>query len=74
MTRFCSIFSQLLQFFSRTDFQRVVVATQAEGHARGFTCWGQFVAMLFCQLGRAHSLREICGGLATKDGDISSEC
>jgi len=25
----------------------------------GSTCWGQFVAMLFCHLGRAQSLREI---------------
>jgi len=65
MTRFCSIFNQLLQLFPRTEFQRAVTATHAERHARGFTCWQQFVAMLFCQLGRAHSLREICGGLAS---------
>jgi hypothetical protein len=71
MTRFCSIFSQLLQLFPRTDFQRAVVATTAERHARGFTCWGQFVAMLFCQLGRAHSLREICGGLASCEGKLA---
>ena len=65
MTRFCSIFSQLLQIFPRAEFQRAVAQTDAERHARGFTCWQQFVAMLFCQLGRAHSLREICGGLAS---------
>src|ERR1700692_4701012 len=70
MSRFCSIFSQLLQLFPRTEFQRAVVATQAERHARGFTCWGQFVAMLFCQLGRAHSLREICGGLRSSEGKL----
>src|SRR6202790_3934847 len=70
MTRFCSIFSQLLQLFPRTEFQRAVAATKAERHARGFTCWGQFVAMLFCQLGRAHSLREICGGLASCEGKL----
>ncbi|MCD6526035.1 MAG: DUF4372 domain-containing protein [Desulfuromonas sp.] len=29
----------------------MVKETKAERHARGFTCWGQFVAMLFCQLG-----------------------
>ena len=63
MNRFCSIFSQLLQLFSRIEFQQAVKATKAERHARGFTCWGQFVAMLFRQLGRAHSLREITGGL-----------
>ena len=71
MTRFCSIFSQLLQLFPRVDFQKAVVATQAERHARGFTCWDQFVAMLFCQLGRAHSLREICGGLASCEGRLT---
>jgi hypothetical protein len=71
MTRFCSIFSQLLQLFPRTDFQRAVRETKAERHARGFTCWGQFVAMLFCQLGRAHSLREICGGLASCEGKLA---
>jgi Domain of unknown function (DUF4372)/Transposase DDE domain len=71
MTRFCSIFSQLLHLFPRTEFQKAVVATQAERHARGFTCWEQFVAMLFCQLGRAHSLREICGGLASCEGKLA---
>src|ERR1700682_4222075 len=71
MTRFCSIFSQLLQLFPRTEFQRAVAATKAERHARGFTCWGQFVAMLFCQLGRAHSLREIEGGLKSCEGKLA---
>ncbi len=71
MNRFSSVFSQLLHLFSRLEFQQAVKETRAERHARGFTCWGQFVAMLFCQLGRAHSLREICGGLATCEGKLS---
>ncbi len=71
MTRFSSMFSQLLNLFPRTEFQALVKRTYAERHARGFTCWGQFVAMLFCQLGRAHSLREICGGLASCEGKLS---
>ena len=70
MNRFCSIFSQLLQLFSRTEFQQAVKQTKAERHARGFTCWGQFVAMVFCQLGRAHSLREITGGLRSCEGKL----
>jgi hypothetical protein len=69
--RFSSIFSQLLKLFPRTEFQALVKEHRAERHARGFTCWGQFVAMLFCQLGRAHSLREICGGLASCEGKLS---
>jgi hypothetical protein len=70
MNRFCSMFSQLLQIFPRPEFQQAVKKTRAERHARGFTCWGQFVAMLFCHLGRAHSLREISGGLRSCEGKL----
>ena len=70
MNNFCSIFSQLLQLFPRYEFQKLVKKTKAERHARGFTSWGQFVAMLFCQLGRAHSLREITGGLRCCEGKL----
>jgi hypothetical protein len=59
------MFSQILKFIPRVEFESLVRRTRAERHARGFSSWGQFVAMLFCQLGRAHSLREICQGLAT---------
>ena len=71
MRAFCSMFSQLLQLFSRVEFASLVKKHRAERHARGFDCWTQFVAMLFCQLGRAHSLREICGGLASVEGKLN---
>lgn len=70
MNRVCSIFAQLLQLFPREQFQQAVQKHKAERHARGFTCWGQFVAMLFCQLGAARSLREICQGLAASEGKL----
>ena len=70
MNRVCSIFSQILQFFPRLEFEQLVQRHRAERHARGFTCWGQFIAMLFCQLGQAHSLREVCGGLAACEGKL----
>ena len=70
MSQVCSIFSQLLKLFPRAEFEQAVRQHRGERHARGFTCWGQFVAMLFCQLGRAQSLREICGGLAASQGKL----
>lgn len=70
MNVFCSIFSQLLQLFPRVEFQSLVKGHNAERHAKGFTCWGQFVSMLFCQLGRAHSLREIVNGLRSCEGKL----
>jgi Transposase DDE domain/Domain of unknown function (DUF4372) len=70
LSKVCSIFSQMLQLISRTGFDVAVRKHKAERHARGFSSWGQFVAMLFCQLGAAKSLREICGGLAASEGKL----
>ena len=70
MNRVSSIFSQLLQFFPRLEFEALTREHNAERHARGFTCWQQFVAMMFCQLAYAQSLREICGGLAALEGKL----
>lgn len=64
MLRTASLFSQLLQQIPRNAFACVVRAHGGERHAKGFTCWGQLTAMLFCQLAQADSLREICNGLA----------
>jgi hypothetical protein len=60
----------MLQLIPRTAFHQAVVKHKAERHARGFTCWGQLVAMLFCHLGQARSLREICNGLAACEGKL----
>jgi uncharacterized protein DUF4372 len=59
-----SLFNHLLQHFPRTEFAALVKKHGAERAAKGFTCSTQFVAMPFCQLGRADSLREICNGPA----------
>jgi len=65
-----SCFSQILSLIDRGAFERAVRHHRAEVGAKGFTCWQQFVAMLFCQLGAANSLREICGGLTTAMGKL----
>jgi hypothetical protein len=70
MVQVASIFSQLLQQFPRTLFQQLVFSEKAERHAKGFTCWAQFVAMLFCQLAQADSLRDICNGLRCCRGKL----
>jgi hypothetical protein len=67
----CSMFSQILKLIPRVEFERIVKETRAEYAAKGFSSWGQFVAMLFCQLGRAHSLREIEGGLKSCEGKLA---
>jgi hypothetical protein len=70
MVTVASCFSQVLSLVNRNDFARAVKEHGAEKGAKGFSCWDQFVAMLFCQMGAANSLREICGGLATAMGKL----
>ena len=70
MVKFSSLFGQLLHHFPRSEFAALVKAHGAEHGAKGFSCWTQLVAMLFCQLARADSLREICNGLACCLGKV----
>lgn len=71
MSKSSSMFAQLLSLFPRSRFDALVREFDAEKGAKGFTCWQQFVSMLFCQLGKAQSLREISGGLKTCEGKLS---
>jgi hypothetical protein len=66
-----SLFSQLLSVVNRHQFERRVKESGAEKGAKGFTCWSQFVAMMFCQLAQAKSLREISDGLACCEGKLN---
>lgn len=70
MVAVASCFAQILALIDRTDFARAVRQHAAERAAKGLSCWEHFVAMVFCQMGSAHSLREICGGLATALGKL----
>ena len=70
MIRTGSLFSQILSLFQRPDFARHVRELKTEHRAKGFTSWEQFVAMLFCQLAQARSLREISDGLKSCEGKL----
>lgn len=70
MIKVGSLFTQVLSLVDRGSFGRAVRQWDAERAAKGFRCWDQFVAMVFCQLGGADSLREISGGLSTALGKL----
>lgn len=70
MVTTASCFAQVLSLVDRNDFARAVRRHDAERGSKGFSCWDQFVSMVFCQLGGANSLREIHGGLATALGKV----
>jgi hypothetical protein len=53
------IFSQLLDFFPRRDFNACVHRYRGNYRTRGFSCLDQFLAMAFAQLTARRSLRDI---------------
>jgi len=61
-----TVFSQVIDFVPRHTFRRRVERYQGDYGVRRFTCWQQFLAMLFAQLTYRRSLRDIeaCLGAA----------
>lgn len=67
-----SMFAQLVQMMGgRLEFQNLVNKYQSDKGAKGLTTWSQFIAMLFCQLTGADSLREISDGLHSSLGKLN---
>ncbi|MEO6685044.1 MAG: IS4 family transposase [Dyadobacter sp.] len=54
------VFSQLLHFIDRYEFQKCVVKYNGDFRTREFNCWNQFIQLLFGQLTSRNSLRDIC--------------
>ncbi len=53
------IFSQLMSFFPRYEFNKCVCRYQGEYRTRNFSCLDQFLCMAFAQLTYRESLRDI---------------
>ena len=66
-----SLFSQIFQLIPRTTFERLIRETKSEDYTKGFSCWTQCVAMLFCQFTQSKSLREISDGLRITNGKLN---
>jgi len=53
------IFSQLMSFLPKHEFNKCVHRYQGEHHIRSFSCFDQFLCMAFAQLSYRESLRDI---------------
>lgn len=54
-----TVFSQVLDHLPRHTFRRTVKKYRGDHGVRAFTCWDQFLAMVFAQLTFRESLRDI---------------
>ncbi len=54
------VFTQLLQFINRYEFDKFVDKYNGDYRTRDFNCWNQFIQLFFGQLTARISLRDIC--------------
>ena len=54
------VFSQVLSFISRWEFDKCVKRYSGDFRTRELNCWNQFVQLFFGQLTSLNSLRDIC--------------
>jgi len=66
-----SLFNQVLQLVDRSIFNRLVEKHQTDKYSKGINTWTHFVSMLFMQLSKVDSLRDISNGLRSATGNLS---
>lgn len=54
------VFTQLLQFVNKYEFEKCVNRHKGDHRVRELNCWNQFVQLFFGQLTSLNSLRDIC--------------
>lgn len=53
------VFAQLVQFLDRSKFNRIVAKYQGDKYIKFFSCWNQLLVMMFGQLAKCESLRDL---------------
>ena len=53
------VFSQLASFLNRSKFNRIVAKYQGDSYIKHFSCWNQLKVLMFGQLSRRESLRDL---------------
>lgn len=66
-----TLFCQILVLVDRTIFNKLVNKHDTDKNSKGINSWTHFVSMLFMQLAKANSLRDISNGLRSATGDLN---
>lgn len=53
------IFAQLVQFLDRSKFNRIAANYHGDRYIKSFSCWNQLLVMMFGQLAKCESLRDL---------------
>lgn len=66
-----TLFNQILRLVDRTIFNTLVKKHSSDKHSKGINTWTHFVSMLFMQLSKVDSLRDISNGLKSATGNLN---
>lgn len=66
-----TLFNQVLRQINRRIFNRLVDKHKTDKYSKGINTWTHFVSMLFMQLSKVDSLRDISNGLRSATGNLS---
>ena len=64
------VFTQIIRFLSEYEFQQCVQEFRGDKRVRSLSCWQQFLTMIFGQLGKRESLRDVCICLEAHKGKL----
>jgi hypothetical protein len=62
-----TIFNQLLSLVPRHEFEKSVSRSRADKYVKYFSCWQQFIVLLYAQIRKKESLRDIASSLRTQN-------
>lgn len=66
-----SLFNQVLGLVDRGLFKKLVSKHESDKYSKGVNTWTHFVSMLFMQLSKVDSLRDISNGLRSATGNLN---
>jgi len=66
-----TLFSQIIKKLDRLKFNKLVKQFDTDKHQKGFNSWSHLVSMLFCQLAKSQSIRDISYGLRSATGNLN---
>lgn len=66
-----TLFSQVISKLDREKFKKLVKEKDTDKHAKGYSSWTHLVSMLFCQLAKSQSVRDISNGLRSATGNLN---
>ena len=66
-----TLFSQIISKLDSSKFKKLVKTHQTDKHQKGFNSWSHLVSMLFCQLAKSQSVRDISNGLRSATGNLN---